>query len=181
MADPLIHCPKPAMQGPLVTAVIPTRNRPELVKRAVTSALEQTYSQLEIIVVIDGPDSETAHALASFDPARLRILCLPESVGGGEARNVGVRWARGEWIAFLDDDDEWKPRRIEKQISAGLASSRRWPLLCSQVLARTPEADTPGPKRPPRSPIQSICWFAPASPMVRASCRHPLSWRNANS
>jgi glycosyltransferase involved in cell wall biosynthesis len=122
------------------------------VKRAVESALAQTYSPLEIIVVIDGPDAATAAALACFHTDILRIVCLPDNVGGSAARNEGIRRARGEWIAFLDDDDEWKPRKIEKQIFAGLASSRRWPLLCSQVLARTPEAEYIWPEAAPCEP-----------------------------
>jgi glycosyltransferase involved in cell wall biosynthesis len=140
------------MQTPLVTAVIPTRNRPELLKRAVESALAQTYSPLEIVVVMDGPDAATADALAALPTDILSIVCLPENVGGSAARNEGVRRARGDWIAFLDDDDEWKPRKIEKQIFAGLASSRRWPLLCSQVLARTPEAEYTWPEAAPYEP-----------------------------
>ncbi len=140
------------MQRPLVTAVIPTRNRPNLVKRALASALTQTYSPLEIIVVIDGPDSVTADMLASFNTETLTVICLPDSVGGSQARNIGARQGRGEWIAFLDDDDEWHPRRIEKQISAGLASSCRLPLVCSQVLARTPVGEYTWPETAPSRP-----------------------------
>jgi glycosyltransferase involved in cell wall biosynthesis len=140
------------MRRPLVSAVIPTRNRPELVKRALVTALAQTYSPLEIIVVIDGPDSVTTDVLASFNTDALTTVCLPESVGGSEARNIGVRRARGEWIAFLDDDDEWEPRRVEKQISAALDSSCPWPLVCSQVLARSSDAEYIWPEVAPRRP-----------------------------
>ena len=103
---------------PLVSAVIPTRNRPEMVCRAVGCALSQTYSNLEVVVVIDGPDSATLEVLGALNEPRLRIVALPENVGGSEARNQGVRKARGEWIAFLDDDDEWLPEKTEKQLAA---------------------------------------------------------------
>ncbi len=70
---------------PIVSAVIPTRNRPEMVVRAALSALQQSFQQLEVVVVIDGPDPTTLHALAEIDDPRLRILALEESVGGAEA------------------------------------------------------------------------------------------------
>ena len=62
---------------------------------------------VEAIVVIDGPDAASQHALARIGDARLRVIALPESVGGSEARNIGARAAASRWIALLDDDDEW--------------------------------------------------------------------------
>lgn len=107
--------------NPLVSAVIPTLHRPALVRRAVESVLAQTYANLEIVVAIDGPDEATREALAAIHDARLRVVALDENVGGSEARNVGVRAARGEWIALLDDDDEWLPEKIERQVRAATA------------------------------------------------------------
>jgi glycosyltransferase involved in cell wall biosynthesis len=103
---------------PLVSAVIPTRGRPELVCRAVRSALAQTYLNLEVIVVIDGEDARTKTALEQIKESRVRIIALSESVGGSAARNCGVENAKGEWIAFLDDDDEWLPQKIEMQLKS---------------------------------------------------------------
>jgi glycosyltransferase involved in cell wall biosynthesis len=71
---------------PVVSAVIPTRNRPQLVCRAVHSVLSQTVRDIECIVVIDGPDMETVHALREIADPRLRVIELPENVGGCEAR-----------------------------------------------------------------------------------------------
>jgi glycosyltransferase involved in cell wall biosynthesis len=105
-------------QKPVVSAVIPTRNRPELVCRAVRSVLSQTIRDLECVVVIDGPDEATERALSEIADPRLRILPLQENVGGCEARNLGGQSARGEWVALLDDDDEWLPYRLEKQLAA---------------------------------------------------------------
>ena len=94
-----------------VSAVIPTRGRPELLRRAVRSALAQTLRDIEVVVVIDGPDPVTHGVLQELaqQDSRLRVLALPSSVGGSDARNRGVDAAAGEWIAFLDDDDEWLP------------------------------------------------------------------------
>jgi glycosyltransferase involved in cell wall biosynthesis len=105
---------------PLVSAVIPTRNRPDLVCRAVRSVLAQTYSNVEAVVVIDGPDAVTASLLKTIGDSRIRIVPLEENVGGSEARNIGVRESRGEYIALLDDDDEWLPTKIKKQVAVAV-------------------------------------------------------------
>jgi glycosyltransferase involved in cell wall biosynthesis len=107
---------QPIAEMPLVSVVIPTRNRPHLVCRAVRCALEQTYPNVEVIVVIDGPDTATERALQSLEESRVRVLALEEHVGGSEARNLGARAAKGEWVALLDDDDEWMPEKIEQQM-----------------------------------------------------------------
>jgi glycosyltransferase involved in cell wall biosynthesis len=120
----------------LVSAVIPTRNRPELVTRAVRSVLSQTIRELECIVVIDGSDAATVHALSDIRDSRLRMMAPAESVGGCEARNLGARAARGEWVALLDDDDEWLPCRLEKQLAAAAESTEPVTMVASRFLDR---------------------------------------------
>ena len=132
----------------LVTAVIPTRLRPALVVRAVRSALAQSYANLEVVVVIDGYDPETEAALGRIRDQRLRAIALTENAGASEARNIGVRAARGEWIALLDDDDEWLPGKIECQIKLAATSKYRLPILSSRFLCRTPAADYPAADHP---------------------------------
>lgn len=100
----------------LVSVVIPTLHRPERVARTVHNVFEQTYQHLEVVVVVDGYDPQTVTALEKIKDPRLRIVALEKNVGPGEARNTGVRAARGQWVALLDDDDEWIPTKIEKQI-----------------------------------------------------------------
>jgi glycosyltransferase involved in cell wall biosynthesis len=82
----------------MVSAVIPTRGRPELVVRAVKSVLGQTWQNLEAVVVVDGPDRETLAALAALGDERVRVVALEKSVGGSQARNVGAEHARGAWV-----------------------------------------------------------------------------------
>ena len=136
--------------APSISVVIPTRNRPGLLlERALPSALGQTYTNIEIIVVIDGPDPLTERALATVHDSRLRVLALPENVGGSDARNAGVRASRGEWIAFLDDDDEWLPEKLEWQLRAARASHYPWPIVASGWLTRTPQGDFHSPSRIP--------------------------------
>jgi glycosyltransferase involved in cell wall biosynthesis len=137
------------MPQQLVSAVIPTRNRPELVLRAIRSALSQTYGNLEVVVVVDGPDPATRAGLKTIADPRLRVLELDCSVGGSAARNRGVEHATGEWVAFLDDDDEWLPSKIEKQIEVALRSSSRSPIVSCYFIGRTPSGDYIWPRRLP--------------------------------
>lgn len=102
----------------LVSVVIPTIRRPVVLLRAIHSVLKQTYGNFEIIVVIDGPDEATCNALSAVTYPRLRVIELPQNAGAAQVRNIGVSHAIGRWIAFLDDDDEWLPRKLEAQVEA---------------------------------------------------------------
>jgi len=102
-----------------VTVVIPTRNRPQLVVGAVKSALAQSHPISEVIVVVDGADDSTVEALERLGDPRVRCLVLPINGGANNARNQGVTQASTEWVAFLDDDDEWLPEKIERQLAIG--------------------------------------------------------------
>jgi glycosyltransferase involved in cell wall biosynthesis len=130
-----------------VSVITPTRNRPELVVKAVASALHQDFESLEVIVVVDGEDSQTCEALGRFDDARLRVINLPVRLGGAEARNAGVQAARGEWVAFLDDDDEWLPHKLSRQIVAARWSRAAWPVISSRVVVRGPAFELIRPMR----------------------------------
>jgi glycosyltransferase involved in cell wall biosynthesis len=100
----------------LVSVVIPTLHRPKLVVRAIDSVLRQTHQDLELIVVVDGPDEDTVAVVRSVNDPRLRIMVNPCSLTAAGARNAGVDHAMGEWIAFLDDDDEWLSNKLERQL-----------------------------------------------------------------
>lgn len=136
---------------PLVSAVIPTYNRPELVCRAVHSALQQTYSRLEVIVVVDGPDPRTEEALASILDGRLRVIVNEQNVGLAEARNIGARNARGEWIALLDDDDEWLLEKTEKQLAVAREIDGDCVFVVSRYIEKTREMERTAPDALPRS------------------------------
>lgn len=140
--------PRPATPcDPLVSAVIPTRGRPALVLSAVRSALRQTWRPLEVIVVIDGPDPDTAAHLATINDPRLRVITLPGNSGGCAARNAGVEAAQGEWIAFLDDDDEWFPDKIERQMEAVHHATVWFPVITCRVIAQSPISSRVLPQR----------------------------------
>ncbi len=98
---------------PLVSVLITTRNRPELLKRALDSALRQTYPDIEVIVVDDASTEETARFLRKQTDKRVRYLRNERQSGANVSRNRGIAAAKGEFIAGLDDDDVFLPRRIE--------------------------------------------------------------------
>lgn len=101
---------------PLVSVVITTYNRPELLPQAVESVRNQTYENLEIIVVDDCSDKPAVTLLA--DGPDLRIFRHDENRGANAARNTGIEASSGEFLAFLDDDDTWHPTKLEKQVAA---------------------------------------------------------------
>jgi glycosyltransferase involved in cell wall biosynthesis len=103
---------------PLVSAIVPTHNRAALVVRAVQSIMAQTYRNLEIIVVDDASTDDTRTAIERLGDTRIRYVRHDTNKGGSAARNTGIRHARGTYIAFLDDDDEWEPRKTEEQVAA---------------------------------------------------------------
>jgi glycosyltransferase involved in cell wall biosynthesis len=101
---------------PLVSVIIPTRDRPELAARAVRSALAQTYANQEIVVVDDGSAVPLDLPGDVVEDPRVRTVRLDSTTGAGGARNAGVQASTGTLLAFLDDDDRWRPRKIERQV-----------------------------------------------------------------
>jgi glycosyltransferase involved in cell wall biosynthesis len=121
------------MSAPDVSVIIPTRNRAPLVRRAVQSALAAARRGDEIIVVDDGSTDETARSLDAYVD-RIRYVRSAQ-VGPGAARNLGIREARSDLVAFLDSDDEWMPDKLALQRA----------LMCtSTVLVRRQEAGERG-------------------------------------
>jgi glycosyltransferase involved in cell wall biosynthesis len=112
--------------APLVSAVIPTYNRRSTAGDAVRSALDQDYRPLEVVVVDDGSTDDTLAMLAEFGD-RIRIIRHRVNRGASAARNTGIEAARGEYVAFLDSDDLWRPEKTSTQlafmVARGLALS----------------------------------------------------------
>lgn len=103
--------------NPTVSVIIPTYNRAHLVGRAIQSVLNQTYQDVEIIVVDDGSTDNTEEVVNSFNDNRIRYIRRKENSGTSAApRNTGIKITRGKYIAFQDSDDEWLPQKLEKQM-----------------------------------------------------------------
>jgi glycosyltransferase involved in cell wall biosynthesis len=114
---------------PQVSVVIPVFNRAATIGAALDSVLRQTFADLEVIVVDDGSTDGTRDMLAAVADPRVRVLLLPENRGVSGARNAGIAAARGPWVAFQDSDDEWLPRKLEKQM-ARLAAAPPGTVAC---------------------------------------------------
>jgi len=111
---------------PLVSVVIPTYNRAHLVERAVRSVLSQSFSNLEVIVVDDASTDGTREQVFALKQADPRLLYLRHETNRGAqaARNTGIRAANGNYIAFLDSDNEWLPSKLERQMSLFINNGR---------------------------------------------------------
>lgn len=106
---------------PLVSIIVPTYKRADRLAKALNSILDQSYKNLEIIVVNDNEldsewDKETKQVLLGCKDSRLRIVHTAGRTGGGYARNFACRQAEGDYLAFLDDDDEFLPDKVETQL-----------------------------------------------------------------
>lgn len=113
------------LEKDFVTIVLTTCKRePEIVARAVLSIVNQTYQYWELIIVDDSPGeyelrAEVKRRVLSVAPSdRLTYIQNPENKGACYSRNIGLNKARGEFIAYIDDDDEWLPEKLEKQVTA---------------------------------------------------------------
>jgi glycosyltransferase involved in cell wall biosynthesis len=105
---------------PIVTVVIPTRDRRELLVRAIKSVLDQTIPGVEIIVVDDGSQSDLGLSEAGL-AGRLRLARNPIAVGAQQSRLIGTRMARGKFVALLDSDDWWSKDKLERQLEVAAA------------------------------------------------------------
>jgi len=110
---------------PIVSVIIPTHNRAGMLKRAIDSVLSQTYKDFELIIVDDGSKDNTRQVAESYKDKRIRFFQHKTTKGASAARNTGIKKVRGKYLAFLDDDDEWIPKKLEKQMPIIINSSKK--------------------------------------------------------
>jgi glycosyltransferase involved in cell wall biosynthesis len=122
---------------PRVTVVVPTRNRVELLRSAVLSVLGQSERNLELIIVDDASTDGTGTYLTRLiaEDRRVRVVRNDTAKGGPAARNSGIAESRARWIAFLDDDDEWLPTKLERQLAMMNANPTTIACSCSYFAA----------------------------------------------
>ena len=100
---------------PKVSVIIPTHNRAEFLRSAITSVLNQTFQDFEIIIIDDASKDHTREIITSFNDARIKVIHNQVSKGAAGARNIGLIHTNCEYTAFLDDDDEWLPEKLKIQ------------------------------------------------------------------
>lgn len=164
---------------PLVSVVMPTYRRDDTLARAIKSVLNQTYRNIEIIIVNDNGDDgpytpRVREIVGSFADAKIRLLELDVHKNGAFARNRGVEVSGGEFVAFLDDDDWWEKEKIEHQVAALSDLSDEWGVVSCRVKRyRGEELISVLPKHPDGNVYKDIMLivsdFATGTLMVRRS------------
>lgn len=115
----------------LVSVIIPTYKQSNLLSRAIKSVLKQTYSKIELLVVNDNETDDeytekVKEVVGQFDDKRLKLVFQEKHINGAAARNAGIRASKGEYVAFLDDDDFWNHQKIEKQVALLSVLDETW-------------------------------------------------------
>ena len=120
-----------SIETPLISVVIPTYNRGDDVVKAVRSMGQQTYKNIEILVVVDGAKDDTVAQLKKLQESEPRLKIIEqENRGVSAARNNGIGQAKGQYVALMDDDDIASPRRLERQIERLRSLPEDKPTLC---------------------------------------------------
>ena len=119
---------------PAVSVVIPTYNRAHSIERSIQSVLRQTFADFELIIVDDGSTDGTQDLVRAIKDPRVRLVSMPQNGGPGAARNLGIREAVADWVAFQDSDDEWLPEKLERQMARALEPGSNWvAVYCGMV------------------------------------------------
>ncbi len=100
----------------MVSVILPTYNRAHLLEETIRSVLQQEYTDLELFVLDDGSEDHTSDLVRSIPDARINYQRFPHTGHTGRLKNFGIRHAAGDYIAFIDSDDTWKPGKLERQI-----------------------------------------------------------------
>lgn len=107
------------VDNPTVSVIMPTYNRAHMISKAIQTVLDQTYRDFEFIIVDDGSKDNTEEVVSSFKDERIKYIRLQKNSGTSAVpRNTGIGVARGRYLAMQDDDTEWHPQKLEKQIKA---------------------------------------------------------------
>jgi glycosyltransferase involved in cell wall biosynthesis len=128
----------PQNATPLISTIIPTYNRPALLRRAISSVANQTYRPIEIVVVDDGSDEkvESSWFKIAYQDISIVIHHHIKPLGVSASRNAGIRISKGAYIAFLDDDDHWMPEKLESQLNLlrKLETPRIQAIFCQMII-----------------------------------------------
>lgn len=118
---------------PLITVIIPTYNRANTIRRAINSVLEQTYANIELIVVDDCSSDNTVEIVNAYRDNRIKLMIMETNSGANVARNRGIDVAKGDYIAFQDSDDEWMKDKLAIQLDY-MKNNSKEVCYCSYLL-----------------------------------------------
>ncbi len=154
--------------GPLISVIIPTHNRADLLSRAVGSVRAQTYPDIEIVIVDDGSSDDTRAWITALRAEGVPLKYLRNEVAKGPcvARNQGIREAAGTYISFLDDDDAYHPRRLERLLER-IRAEPSLSFVCSDYLSLRRNG-TRRSHKPGKIDLQKILWMNYATQSVLA-------------
>lgn len=158
--------------APLVSAVIPTYNRHAFVGRAIASVLAQTYTHYELIVVDDGSTDRTMSLLKTYGE-RVQVI-HQNNRGVSAARNTGIRAAKGAFIALLDSDDSWLPKKLERQVKYFQTNPRALVCQTEEIWVRNGKRVNPKKRHQKFSGMifektLPLCLVSPSAAMIRKS------------
>ena len=131
----------------MISVIIPTYNRADTILRSVHSVLNQTYENIELLIIDDGSTDNTRELIGQIEDSRIRYISLDTNSGASNARNIGADYAKGEWIAFQDSDDAWKPDKLVKQIAYSLEHPE-YHLIYTSYIAHLTDQDIYFPTHP---------------------------------
>ena len=100
--------------NPLISVIIPTYNRCLLLQEAITSVQSQTYPNWELIISDDGSTDDTVETIKKLDDPRIHVITLPHTGHIGNVINAGVKYSKGDWLAFHSSDDVWLPENSSR-------------------------------------------------------------------
>lgn len=145
-------------EHPLVSVIIPTHDRPDFLKKTIHSIVGQTYKNVEIIVVSNGFNKANEKSAKEFNDSRIIYVDQENSGGPASPRNHGIRIAKGQYIAFCDDDDLWVPEKIEKQVNV-LEENLEYGLCYSKMLRFDDEKQWNNPHEEGPANLQSLLYI----------------------
>jgi glycosyltransferase involved in cell wall biosynthesis len=167
------------MDNELISVIIPTYNRVQLLKRAVASVIDQSYRNIELIIVDDGSTDDTSSFVRSVN-RDIHYIAIPHS-GVSAARNRGIEAAAGTWIAFLDSDDYWLKDKLERQlhyvhtVHPEIPSHEHY-FIChtDEIWIRKGKRINPGKKHSKHAgwffvPSLHLCLISPSAVMIHSS------------
>jgi glycosyltransferase involved in cell wall biosynthesis len=158
---------------PRVSVIIPTYNRAEKVVRAVSSVLNQTFSDFEVIVIDDGSVDGTEKAVSRLK-GPIKYIAHPANLGVSEARNTGIKHSNAAFVAFLDSDDHWLPEKLNVQMNFFETNPQMVACQTEEIWIRNGRRVNPRKKHLKPSgdifaPSLKLCLVSPSAVMLRRS------------